>query len=100
MRRALPVSWLAWYCGTELDITRATLDDVEDCREALIGAGRQPATVAIKLTVVRRFYDAAIRAGLRLDNPGRACVRRAESAQPRTSVFSAKAISHWLSSSA
>jgi site-specific recombinase XerD len=62
-------TWLAWCHGTELDVTRASVDDVEDYREALIGAGCQPATVAIKLTLVRRFYDAAIRAGLRLDNP-------------------------------
>jgi site-specific recombinase XerD len=62
-------TWLAWCRGVALDVTRATLDDVEDYREALIGAGCQPATVAIKLTLVRRFYDAAIRAGLRLDNP-------------------------------
>ncbi|MBV9324844.1 MAG: tyrosine-type recombinase/integrase [Chloroflexi bacterium] len=62
-------TWLAWCRGTELDLARATLDDVEDYREALVGAGCQLATVAIKLTLVRRFYDAAIRAGLRLDNP-------------------------------
>jgi len=62
-------TWLALCRGVALDVTRATLDDVEDYREALIGAGCQPATVAIKLTLVRRFFDAAIRAGLRLDNP-------------------------------
>ena len=49
-------------------MAKVTLDDVEDYRKALIG-GCQPATVAIKLTLVRRFYDAATRAGLRLDNP-------------------------------
>jgi site-specific recombinase XerD len=62
-------TWLAWCNGTELEVTHASVDDVEDYREALIGAGCQPATVAIKLTLVRRFYDAAIRAGLRVDNP-------------------------------
>jgi len=62
-------TWLAWCRGTDLDVPRATVDDVEDFREALIGAGCRPATVAIKLTLVRRFYDAAIRAGLRQDNP-------------------------------
>jgi site-specific recombinase XerD len=62
-------TWLAWCRGVSLELSRATLDDVEDFREALIGAGCQPATVAIKLTLVRRFYAAAIRAGLRLDNP-------------------------------
>ena len=62
-------TWLAWCRGVSLDVAGVTADDVEDFREALIGAGCQPATVAIKLTLVRRFYDAAIRAGLRLDNP-------------------------------
>jgi site-specific recombinase XerD len=62
-------TWLASCRGTELELASATVDDVEDYREALIGAGCQPATVAIKLTLVRRFYDAAIRAGLRPDNP-------------------------------
>jgi site-specific recombinase XerD len=62
-------TWLAWCRGIDLDLARATLDDVEDYREALIGAGCQPATVAIKLTLVRRLYDAAVRAGLRPDNP-------------------------------
>jgi site-specific recombinase XerD len=62
-------TWLAWCRGTELELASATVDDVEDYREALIGAGCQPATVALKLTLVRRLYDAAIRAGLRTDNP-------------------------------
>jgi hypothetical protein len=35
-------TWLAWCRGTELDISRVTLDDVEDYREALIAAGCQP----------------------------------------------------------
>ena len=62
-------TWLAWCRGMDLEPARAGVDDVEDYREALIGAGCQPATVAIKLTLVRRFYDAAVRAGLRLNNP-------------------------------
>lgn len=74
-------TWLAWCRGTELDLARATVDDVEDYREALIGAGCLPATVAIKLTLVRRFYDATIRAGVRSDNPATGvrapCAKRA-----------------------
>jgi site-specific recombinase XerD len=62
-------TWLAWCRGVSLEVSQVAVDDVEDYREALIGAGCQPATVAIKLTLVRRFYDAAIRAGLRHDNP-------------------------------
>ena len=79
-------TWLAWCQGTELDVTRASVDDVEDYREALIGAGCQPATVAIKRTLVRRFYDAAIRAGLQLDNPAAGVRAPEESAPPRTSA--------------
>jgi hypothetical protein len=62
-------TWLAWCRGVELDVASATTDDVEDFREALIGAGYRPSTVAIKLTLVRRLYDAANGAGLRQDNP-------------------------------
>ncbi|MBV9328040.1 MAG: tyrosine-type recombinase/integrase [Chloroflexi bacterium] len=62
-------TWLAWCRGVSLEVSRVTVEDVEDYREALIGAGCKPATVAIKLTLVRRFYDAAVRGGLRQDNP-------------------------------
>jgi site-specific recombinase XerD len=62
-------TWLAWCRGAELDVAAATTEDVEDYREALVGAGCLPNTVAIKLTLVRRLYDAAVRAGLRRDNP-------------------------------
>jgi len=41
-------TWLAWCRGTGLELASATVDDVEDYREALIGAGCQPATVAIQ----------------------------------------------------
>jgi site-specific recombinase XerD len=62
-------TWLAWCRGVGLDVAQATVDDVEDYREGLIGAGCQPSTVALKLTLVRRFYAAAIRASLRQGNP-------------------------------
>lgn len=62
-------TWLAWCRGVELDVAAATTEDVEDYREALIGAGCLPNTTAIKLTLVRRLYDAAVRGGLRSDNP-------------------------------
>jgi hypothetical protein len=70
-------TWLARCRGTELELASATVEDVEDYRDALIVAGCLQATVAIKLTLVRRFYDAAIRAGLRPDNPA-AGVRAAD----------------------
>jgi len=62
-------TWLAWCRGVALDVAAVTTEDVEDYREALIGAGCLPNTTAIKLTLVRRLYDAAVRAGLRRDNP-------------------------------
>jgi hypothetical protein len=37
-------TWLAWCRGMDLEPARAGVDDVEDYREALIGAGCQPAT--------------------------------------------------------
>jgi site-specific recombinase XerD len=62
-------TWLAWCRGVDLDVSAATIGDVEDFREALVGAGCLPNTIAIKLTLVRRLYDAAVRAGMRRDNP-------------------------------
>lgn len=78
-------TWLAWCRGTELDLARATVDDVEDYREALIGAGCQPATVAIKLTLVRRFYDAACALACAATTRPPGCARRRRNAPRRTS---------------
>jgi hypothetical protein len=61
--------WLAWSRGVDLDVGAATSNDVEGYRKALISAGCLPTTTAIKLKLVRRLYDAAIRAGLRGSNP-------------------------------
>ena len=62
-------TWLAWCRAVALDVAAAATEDVEDYREALLGAGCRPSTIAIKLTLVRRLYDAAIRAGLRQSHP-------------------------------
>jgi len=55
--------------GLSLDITRANLDVVEDCREALIGPGCQPASGQLGR---RRACAAgkACRRGLRLRERG------------------------------
>jgi site-specific recombinase XerD len=62
-------TWLAWCRGVDLDVAAATTEHVEDYREALLAVGCLPHTRAIKLTLVRRLYDAAVRDVLRHDNP-------------------------------
>jgi len=76
-------TWLAWCRGVELDVAAAATEDVEDYREALLGAGCLPSTIAIKLTLVRRLYDAAIRAGLRQSNPAAGVAAPRVNARPR-----------------
>jgi site-specific recombinase XerD len=43
--------------------------DIKRFRAELVEHGYQPVTIGWKLTIVRRFYEAARSAGLRLDNP-------------------------------
>jgi site-specific recombinase XerD len=62
-------SWVAWCTDTRVDPTAATPDDVKTYRLHLVQAGYAPGTIANKLTVLRRFYQAAVAAGQRLDNP-------------------------------
>ena len=46
-----------------------TTAHIKRYRQALIEANYNPVTIRWKLMIVRRFYDAARNAGLRLDNP-------------------------------
>ena len=61
--------WLAWCAKRGVNAARATHADVKAYRQALIEAGYKSATIAFKLTIVRRCYQAAQHAGLRADNP-------------------------------
>jgi len=47
----------------------ATTTDVKAYRQALVSEGYKSASIAHKLVVLRRFYQAAVSSGLRADNP-------------------------------
>jgi site-specific recombinase XerD len=67
--RAEVAAWVAWCQGHGIDAATATLAHVKLFRQELIERGYQPVTIRWKLTIVRRFYEAARNAGLRADNP-------------------------------
>ena len=50
-------------------IPTVTPTHIKRYRQALLEAGYKPITIRWKLTIVRRFYEAARNAGLRTDNP-------------------------------
>jgi site-specific recombinase XerD len=61
--------WVRWCQKQGLSPARATTADVKGYRQALVSEAYKPASIAHKLTVLRRFYQAAVYAGLRADNP-------------------------------
>jgi len=62
--------YLAWCEATARVPAHATPDTVKAYRRSLIEEhGHKPASVALKLTVLRRFYQAAKERGLISDNP-------------------------------
>ncbi len=61
--------WIAWCQARGLNPLDAKRDDVERYREGLKAAGICVTTRAMKLSIVRRFYDAAIRHELVAKNP-------------------------------
>ena len=61
--------WLDWCAKRDLDPIAATRTDVEIYREQLKAAGIAASTRALKLSVVRRFYAAAVRHELIVKNP-------------------------------
>jgi site-specific recombinase XerD len=62
-------AWVAWCREQGFDPATATAKHVKRFRQALVEANYQPITIRWKLSIVRRFYDAACNAGLRPDNP-------------------------------
>jgi len=67
--RGQVASWVDWCRENAVDPGTATPDDVKAYRQDLVLDGYKPGTIANKLTVLRRFYQAAVAAGLRSDNP-------------------------------
>ena len=61
--------WVAWCASQNFDPATVTPMHIKRYRQALLEAGYQPITIRWKLTIVRRFYEAARNAGLRTDNP-------------------------------
>lgn len=62
-------AWAAWCAPQACCLVTAPAAAVKAYRQALVAAGYQAASIAHKLAVLRRFYAAAVAAGLRADNP-------------------------------
>ena len=67
--RAEVATWVEWCEAKGIDPATATVGDIKRFRAELVERGYRPVTIGWKLTVVRRFYEAARCAGLRPDNP-------------------------------
>jgi site-specific recombinase XerD len=61
--------FVTWCQQCELSPATATEEDIIAYRKHLVEAGYRPTTVALKLAVVRRLYEAIRWRGLRHDNP-------------------------------
>lgn len=75
--------WVAWCKARGIDPARATIQDVRAYRADLIQHGYARATIAWKLTIIRRLYEAAVTNGLRPDNPAKG-VKPPPDLTPRT----------------
>jgi len=61
--------FVAWCQKHGIDPARATEKDIVAYRKALVDRGYKRGTIAVKLSAVRRLYQAATWHGLRGDNP-------------------------------
>ena len=61
--------WVAWSVEQGFDAAAATASDIKRYRAALIENHYAPISIRWKLSIIRRFYEAARNAGLRSDNP-------------------------------
>jgi len=61
--------WLAWCDQNSVAPGQATIDDVKLWRQDLVAIGSKSSTIALKLTTVRRFYQAAVDRGMLSANP-------------------------------
>ncbi len=77
--------WLEWCHTNGTDPITATVDNVRQYRADLVSAGYKSGTIAHRLVVVRRLYEAARWQGLRPDNPatGIKAPRQRQSPQER-----------------
>ena len=61
--------WVQWCARHDVDPAQARRIHIEMYREEMKQQGLRINTRSHKLSIVRRFYDAAVEAGLREDNP-------------------------------
>ena len=61
--------FIHWCDRHQLDPATLTKDDIKRYRRSMVDTKFKPATVALKLAVVRRFYQAAVERGLIPVNP-------------------------------
>ena len=66
---AQAAQFVAWCQQQGLSASIATENDIIAYRKYLVETGYKPATIALKLAVVRRLYEAIQWRGLRDDNP-------------------------------
>ena len=67
--RAQVGAWIAWCQEQGVNPATATPLEVKTYQQWLVSEEYKPETIAFKLTILRRFYDAAKEAGFRPDNP-------------------------------
>jgi site-specific recombinase XerD len=67
--RTQVASWFSWCKSQNINPASATTGDVKAYRQDLVSAHYKSASIAHRLAVLRRFYQAAVNAGLRPDNP-------------------------------
>jgi site-specific recombinase XerD len=67
--RAEVAAWVRWCETRGIDPAKATTADVKRLRQELVERDYKPITVRWKLSILRRFYQAAVNAGFRKDNP-------------------------------
>lgn len=62
--------WIEWCKNIRIiDPTKATRDDVKAYRQFLVDGNSKSTTISLKLTTIRRFYQAAVDRGLMAVNP-------------------------------
>ena len=61
--------WLAWYRVNGVDPGHPSPAAINGFRQELVQSGAAHATISLKLTTVRRFYDGAVSRGLLEANP-------------------------------
>jgi len=66
---AQAAQFVAWCQQQDISPSTATEHDIVSYRKHLVDAAYRPTTIALKLAVVRRLYEAIRWRGLRADNP-------------------------------